>query len=344
MLPVAVLLRTIIKMVSMPVFVTAVVATDEKILIKTLTKTKWVHRKLPPTFVDNHTDAYHVFSSDKEDVRWCSDVDGPTSSMSLNYSYLVESTGYIHTRDVETSLIAAVANRTLKCAYPWIESIDNKQSQVKIVALEMGSRIIILDNNLCKSGVHCSVISTTWNLALEGYTNHNENSQILADMLSIIEATVQEVSFGNLSVSFISDMPTLVSKAQGFATLTSGKELKRGTSVFTITLITISATGTLIMFLVLLHHNATNDESDGEAEELDVPTSITVLKSSASDDAPSERAQSISPCNLDAKRFIYESEEDLHFLMRMGNRSNYRGFRLELDTVVEENDIEEGGY
>ena len=316
-----------------------VVATDTEILMES----EWMPRKLSPTAINT---GYNAISSDRQEIRWCKDLDGPTRTLSLTYSYLVQTIGDVRTKEIETSLITAVANRALKCANPVVAST---QAEIKVVALETSNRRTI-SGNYCKSEIQCRVIKTTWNIALEGDTNANanENRQIdslaLTNMLSIVEAAIEEVSFDNLSVSFISDMPALVSKVQGLAILTSRKEVKRGPSVFTVAFITISVAGTLIMFTLLLHRTATNNECDSKTDELDVPTSITVLKSSSdNEDTPSERAQDISPCNLDAKRFIFETEEDLH-LMRMGNRFSYRGFCLELDTVDEDTDIEQVSF
>jgi hypothetical protein len=261
---------------------------------------------------------------------------GPTRSISLGYSYLVQSNDVIPFEELETALLSSVADRTLDC------SSEESHGEARVVALEMRYYESFVSDNFCNSELLvCNVVNRMMTLVIQGdYTQ--DGNDILSKANIAIEDSIGQLSsaFKGLTASFINDRPTVV-KVQGLTVPLTNDETQGGKlSVFMSCFVVISAVGSAILFAILyIHRSAKRDKCLCKTGDLEVPTLITISQS-LEDESPSERCQDISPINLDVEQFIFADQtQDLHW-MRTAFRASRAGFCIDLDTVSEGKELE----
>lgn len=347
-----------------------------------LVQTSAMLRNLRPTSTDSETNSsvdkiYNVFSSDQQELRWCENLDGPTRSYSISYSFLVQSSDEIDFDSIETALLSDVADQILDCRVLTTDKSSSQQTdehtESRIVGLEVstGKSGGGVSENFCKSGVSCHVVARKMEVSIE-YGDDYEDLHLLAIAQESIEASLNSLSFKSMQVSYISDRPTLT-RANSLRASSTPHSLDASSrfTVFTVSFISVVSVASLlaISFVLLRRLGNSNDriELGTPKAGLDVSECSSITMQTLEDMNPSKtkrfsRAELTEvSVNLDVERFIVEDQpgtrmlivEDrlegvhwMHVRDDLLRSSNLGGFCIDLDTVAEEDeivfDIEEG--
>jgi hypothetical protein len=284
-------------------------------------------RQTTPSVPRNHTTFSFVL---------CKDLDTrPTRSVSLAYSYLVESfADDIDLEAIDMAMLDSVGESILdQCMKP-----SDGHLHSRVVALE--SRLYTeLSDDYCKSGLNCVIVRRKMTLVIEEGNPDLDDSDFLAIVYNAIEASIGSLAFENQTVTFISDKPSLVTRAQSLAVVASYKEgVKVDIGVFVLAFIFVLVFWFIvaIILIAIRRKKARNDACDNELGDLDsaVPASISVPES-LSNNNPSERCREIIPVNLDHEHFIFLEELELNW-KRNDFPAGRSGFSVELDTITED--------
>ncbi|KAL7515809.1 hypothetical protein ACHAWX_000886 [Stephanocyclus meneghinianus] len=278
-------------------------------------------------------------SSGQSEVR-CQETPGPLErSLSLSYSYLVESFDYTELEWIDAVLLNSVAENVLECSEP----ISYGNSRASIIALKTSLDDPIMSVNYCKSGVFCNVVRRKMTLDVYG-GNEDDDDSVLVTVHHAIEASMEWLSRTGQNVMYISERPT-VGRAQSHDETPSNKEYSHNTfSVFAGTFIVFSGLGSIVAVIIFRFHiKASALDADDDAEKFQAPISLKI-SNSFDNTQPSERCKHIAPRNLEVEEFVYVAEEDTLAWMRTDFPSAHSGFRHFLDTVIEEFDLSDSCY
>ena len=277
---------------------------------------------------------YNSYSSSQptKELRWCKGLDEPTRPLSLFYSYFVQSATEIHPEEIDPAFLTILADTLLSCPS---NSSSGTSQRTRVVALDVSvegdSRSTL--PNFCENGVYCHVVLHKMTMAVQG--DAREDELLLAQVLDVIDAAMDDVSNAQVRMSLIRDRPAATNNAQGLAT-TQVKEAEVG--LFILVLLAVSLMGSMSLLLVLVRLSSNKNSS-----EVTIPTSITL---SLDEIPPSDKVLGIRPCNLYEEHFIVSDEEEMHHWIKPNLRNYQGGFCIELHTIDEEKeldfDIEEG--
>ncbi|KAL3801425.1 hypothetical protein HJC23_007035 [Cyclotella cryptica] len=264
----------------------------------------------------------------QSEVR-CRDAADPLRSVSLSYSYLVQSSGNKQLESIDAALLSSVAENVLECKKP----VSYGYSRATIVALRSSLDDSIMSVNYCKSGVFCNVFRRT--MTVDIYGGHEEEDDLVLQFVySAIEDSIDWLSFEGQNAIYIKERPT-IAQAQSL-NVPAEENLDKEFSVFAGALIVISGVGSIVAVTIIRFHiRAISSDFADETLERQARISNTTHDSSGKSQ-PSERCKDIIPRNLDIEEFVFVAEEETW--MRTGIPSARNGLCLFLDTVIEEDE------
>ena len=296
--------------------------------------TQFMSRSLDQTWHENSISSPISYgsSSGQSEVR-CQEDAGPLRSLSLSYSYLVETSGDIGLERIDALLLNSVAENVLECTKP----ISYGLSRAAIIALKTSMDDPSMLVNYCKSGVFCNVVRRK--MTLDVYGGHEEDDDlVLETVYHAIEASMDWLSITGQNVMYIRERQTIV-RAQSLNETPSNEEHSDNTfNVFAGTFIVISSVGSIVAVAIIGIHirSSTWDVAD-DTEKFQAPIPLRICDS-LDNTQPSERCKDIVPRNLDVEEFVFVAEEDTLAWMRTDFPSARSGFCLFLDTVIKEVD------
>ena len=307
--------------------------TKPRLLQANVTVSRNLLDRIPNQDMDS-TISYNIVSSGSKEIRRCKELNGPTRSLTLTYTYLVESFLDIDFHDIETTLFTSIAEMNLVLA---CKSFSSSEDHLKprTVAFEASVEGGVSDN-FCHGDRKCHIVRRTMTLAVQGENTEND-SQLLVEASNAVELSINQLSSENIKISYISDRPTITSTFQEQLVI---EPAGKGFGIFPKALIVVSAVGSTVVLAVVAFNQSEKKEEkccmDGE-----VLDHITISQRLDDKGLPSDRCLDISPCNLDAKQFIYVDDNiiDLHWIT-----ADFRhipdGFVIDIETNTEVEELE----